>query len=208
MVKRQHQQAKTRAELLEAAARIFARRGYHGATLEEIAAEAGLTTGAIYSNFAGKEALFLALADQQVAKRRAEIGSMLDQPATAEAVAIQGAERFLSFLEHDPDWPLLYFEFWAYGVRNPELHDEFTRRRRAVQDVIAQVLERAAEARGVEFPYPTEQLAIGLSAAINGLAFERAADPGAVPDEVFALMVSALTTAIFSTATPKGSRPR
>jgi len=208
MVKRQDQQAKTRADLLDAAARLFARRGYHGAKLEEIAAAAGLTTGAIYSNFASKEGLFLALADQEVAKRRAEIGSLLNQPATAVTVATGGAARFVSFLERDPDWPLLYFEFWAYGVRNPEVKDEFTRRRRAVQEVIAQVIQRAADALDVEFPYPAEQLAVGLSAAINGLAFERAADPGLVPDDVFAVMVSALLTAIFSAATPKGFRPR
>jgi AcrR family transcriptional regulator len=87
-VKRDERQAKTRAELLEAAARIFARRGYHGASMQEIAADAGLTTGAIYSNFVSKEALFLALADQQVTQRRAEIASILDQPVTAAILII------------------------------------------------------------------------------------------------------------------------
>jgi AcrR family transcriptional regulator len=54
--------------------------------MQEIAADAGLTTGAIYSNFVSKEALFLALADQQVTQRRAEIASILDQPVTAASV--------------------------------------------------------------------------------------------------------------------------
>ena len=70
---RKERQAQTRRELIAAAARVFARRGYHKATIEEIAAEAGMTSGAVYSNFEGKEELFLAIADDQVASRVAEI---------------------------------------------------------------------------------------------------------------------------------------
>ena len=53
--------AQTRAKLLKAAGAVFARRGYHEATLEEIAERAGLSKGALYYNFASKEDLFLAL---------------------------------------------------------------------------------------------------------------------------------------------------
>lgn len=58
---REEQKALTRQRLLDAAETVFARRGFHGASVEEIAREAGATTGALYSNFAGKEDLFLAL---------------------------------------------------------------------------------------------------------------------------------------------------
>src|ERR1700675_4137539 len=51
----------TREYLLEAAARVFAEHGYHGASLDEVAAVAGFTKGAVYSNFKNKEDLFLAL---------------------------------------------------------------------------------------------------------------------------------------------------
>ncbi len=204
-MKRHEKQAQTRAALLAAAAKVFAGRGYHAAKLEQIAAEAGLTTGAVYSNFAGKEDLFLALADQQVEKRRLEIGSILAQPTNAATLATEGARRFSAFLEHDPDWPLLFFEFWAYGVRTPRLHEEFAKRRRVVQNTIADVIGRAADTLDLQLPYPAEQLAVGLGAAINGLAFERVADPGVVPDELFSFMVSALATAIFAAATPRRS---
>ena len=65
----------TRQQLVEAAGRVFARRGYHRATVEEIAAEAGFTTGALYSNFETKEKLFLAIADRQVESRVGEIAA-------------------------------------------------------------------------------------------------------------------------------------
>src|ERR1700674_3832781 len=51
----------TRDHLLAAAAEVFAERGFHGATLDEVAAVAGFTKGAVYSNFKNKEDLFLAL---------------------------------------------------------------------------------------------------------------------------------------------------
>ena len=52
---------RTRQELVAAAARVFARKGFAGASLEEIAEAAGYSTGAVYYNFAGKEELFLEL---------------------------------------------------------------------------------------------------------------------------------------------------
>ena len=51
----------TREHLLAAAAEVFAERGFHGASLDEVAAVAGFTKGAVYSNFKNKEDLFLAL---------------------------------------------------------------------------------------------------------------------------------------------------
>src|SRR5271168_2584331 len=51
----------TREHLLAAAAQVFGERGFHGASLDEVAAVAGFTKGAVYSNFKNKEDLFLAL---------------------------------------------------------------------------------------------------------------------------------------------------
>jgi AcrR family transcriptional regulator len=53
----------TRELLLEAAAKVLSERGYHGASLDEVASVAGFTKGAVYSNFKNKEDLFLALLD-------------------------------------------------------------------------------------------------------------------------------------------------
>src|SRR6476661_5579015 len=64
---REEQKELTRRRLVDAAEAIFARSGYHGSSVEEIAREAGATTGALYSNFAGKEELFLALFEERIA---------------------------------------------------------------------------------------------------------------------------------------------
>jgi AcrR family transcriptional regulator len=60
---RGRKRAETRGRLLESAARVYARRGFDGATLDEVAAEAGLTKGAVYDHFGSKEKLLLALLD-------------------------------------------------------------------------------------------------------------------------------------------------
>src|SRR6266545_2695685 len=96
---RKESQERTREQLVAAAAKVFARRGYHRATVDEIASEAGFTIGALYSNFKTKEQLFLAIADRQVEGRVAEIAAVGDA-ATGEAEAGEAAaERMRSFLE-------------------------------------------------------------------------------------------------------------
>jgi AcrR family transcriptional regulator len=189
---RKERQEQTREQLVAVAARVFARRGYHQATVEEIAAEAGFSTGAVYSNFSGKEELFLALADRQVAERVAEIEAVADAAEREDDAGAEAAARFRAFLERDPDWPLLFYEFWSLSVRNPDLQGELARRRDAIRDALAETLERVAREHGFELRFPAEVLATAIAASLNGLAFERAADPDALPDEVFAEFVTAV----------------
>jgi AcrR family transcriptional regulator len=63
---RRQPRAQTREDLLDAAARVIARRGFSGASVEAVSAEAGFSTGAVYSNFDSKEALFLALYEERI----------------------------------------------------------------------------------------------------------------------------------------------
>ena len=199
---RAEQQIRTRERLIDGAARVFGRRGYHAATLEEVAREAGYSTGAVYSNFAGKEELFLALADRQVAGRgeqaRAVAELAPDDPwADSEQLQKAIAAWFNSFIEENEEWPLLFYEFWSYGVRNARLRSEFEARRAAAREAIASPLAKAAAARGLELRYPAEELAAALSAVINGLAFERTVDPHALSGRVAAFVVSTLLREAF-----------
>lgn len=178
--------------MLQAASRVFARRGYQRSTVEEVANEAGFTIGAVYSNFSGKEELFLALADKEVDQRVAEIRAVGDAAERGDEPGAEAADQFREFLERDPDWPLLFYEFWSFGVRNPKTRVEFAKRRQAVRDALAETLERVATQLGFRLRFPAPALATAISATLNGLAFERAADPGAIPDEVFAEFIAAI----------------
>lgn len=188
---RKETQSRTRERVIAAAAKVFARRGYHRATVDEIASEAGFTIGALYSNFSGKEDLFLAIADREVEERVAEVNAMGDAAAGDEP-SKDAAEQLRVFLERDPEWPLLFYEFWSLSVRNPELQGELEKRRDAIRDALTATLERVAERHGFELRFPAPVLATAIAASLNGLAFERAADPDALPDEVFAEFVTAV----------------
>src|SRR5947209_2500039 len=118
---RGQRRAETRERLLEAAARVFAQRGYHGASVEEIAERAGFSTGALYSNFEGKEDLFLALFDQHVAERITAMGQVINETDTPAGRAHGAADQWMAFLRENRDWFLLFIEFWAYAIRDPKL---------------------------------------------------------------------------------------
>jgi AcrR family transcriptional regulator len=189
---RRERQEQTRQRLLDAATRVFARRGYQQARLDEIAAEAGFTIGAVYSNFSSKEELFLALADREVEQRVAEIRTLGEAAQRGEQPGAEAAAQFREFLQNDPDWPLLFYEFWSFGVRNPKTHEEFAKRRQAVRDALADTLERLAAELGFELRFPAPALASAISATLNGLAFEHAADPDAIPEDVFSEFIGAI----------------
>ncbi len=192
VLSRRERQEQTRELLLTAASAVFARRGYHVASVEEIAAEAGFSTGAVYSNFAGKQELFLALADREAAARIAELHALSESVEAGGDAGAQAGQRFRELLERDRDWPLLFYEFWSFGARNAQIQEQFAQRRKAVEDALAQTLERLAAQLGFKLRFPAPVLAKAVGAALNGLAFERAADPGAIPDEVFAEFVVAV----------------
>jgi AcrR family transcriptional regulator len=201
---RRERQQQTRERLLDAATRVFAHRGYQQARLDEIAKEAGFTIGAVYSNFSGKEELFLALADRQVEQRVAEIRALGDAAERGDQPGAEAAARFREFLQRDPDWPLLFYEFWSFGVRNPDTREEFAKRREAVRDALADTLERVAAELGFQLRFPAPVLASAISATLNGLAFEAAADPEAIPDDVFSEFISAILAC--SVAAPESDR--
>ena len=177
---------------------MFARRGYHVATVEEVAAEVGLTKGAVYSNFESKEALFLALVDRELEKRFTEIRTVMAAGATPEAIERAAETQFQRFVRDEPHWPLLFYEFFSYGARNARMRAEFVRRRRALHGVIAEALTRRAGELGVTLPLPAEQIAVPIEALMNGLAFNRVIDPESVPDGLFGLVMSRLVLALMT----------
>jgi AcrR family transcriptional regulator len=195
---RAESQAQTRADLLAAAARVFPRRGYHGASVAEIAEEAGYSHGAVYSNFKGKEDLFLALYEQWVARRVEEIEAGGAEGATLADHARAAADQWLRRLAGDPDPFLLRLEFAARGARNPGLRRKLGTRVGAVPLAIQRLVEQAAEQEGVDLSLPAEEVALALQALSLGLALEALSNPGAVRPglggDLAALLVELLTS--------------
>src|SRR6476659_10611483 len=121
MATQEQRRAETRARLLDAAADLFARKGFHAVSAEAVADAADRTTGALYSHFGGKEGLLLALLDE----RERSVGRHMraaNEAAPAAADRVDGL--WTNFVEpaadRDNDWMLLEHELWAYAARNPD----------------------------------------------------------------------------------------
>lgn len=187
---RDEQKALTRRRLLDGAEAAFARSGFHGASVEEIAREAGATTGALYSNFAGKEDLFLALFEERIAADVGDYSQIAAAGATIEEQARGTADHWMAILRERPDYFPLFVEFWAYAIREPRLRDRLAGQFLALRSASARLFLEGAAQQGVSLSAEAGELVgILINALGNGLALEKLADPEAVPDALFGDML-------------------
>lgn len=192
---REEKRAETRVQILDAAEAIFPRRGYHEASVEEIADQAGLSTGAVYSNFEGKADLCLALYERHVARHVRELEEAVARGATAQA-QIEGASRhLLDFMRRDAEWLLLDMEFLAYAARHPEVRKRYAEIHGVMRESVVGLLEQATESFDLSLPAAPQELAVIMNALSMGFVFEKLADPERVPDDAletaFALVLKA-----------------
>ena len=168
--------------MLDAAARVIARSGLHGASVEAISDEAGFSTGAIYSNFKGKEDLFLALYEQRIQRRRSELRGVAADAGGAKAGLGPMAESAMAAMDRERDWFLLYFEFALHAARDPA----FGRRFAAVRDEglaeLSAGISEGLKHAGAGTAADPDELARAIRALSYGLALDQLLDDGGAPD--------------------------
>lgn len=179
---REESRRRTRAAILDAAEDAFASRGYRTSTLEDIAEAAGFTKGAVYSNFASKAALFLALLDRHAERDRSRMTTADASPAP------------------DPAWALATLDFLVDAVG-----DEPTRR--ALAERYAEVRTRTGGQVSGGRPDPDwgtwEEVATVAMALGTGLTIQSIIDPAAVAGDLFGRTMGALLG-----SAPPGAGPR
>ncbi|HEV7163618.1 MAG TPA: TetR/AcrR family transcriptional regulator [Solirubrobacteraceae bacterium] len=193
---REQSRANTRERLLTAARSAFARSGFHGASVEEIASEAGFSTGALYSNFDSKEDLFLALMEREIEEHAREIAEAVGAQASMADRATGGARRWMTMIDREPELLLLFMEFWAYGVRDPEMRPKVAVRFAQMREVLTRLIADGVREFELELTIPAEQLAVAIDALADGIARQKLADPSAVPDELMGKVLALLFTAV------------
>ena len=189
---REQSKAHTRTRLLSAARTVFARNGYHGATVEQVASEAGFSTGALYSNFDGKEDLFLALMEREIDAHAREISAAVETRHSVAERATGGAKQWMTMIEREPELLLLFMEFWAYGVRDPAVRPKVAERFAQVRRTLTALIEDGVRDFNLELVIPAEQLAIAIDALADGIARQKLADPDAIPDELMGRILGLL----------------
>jgi AcrR family transcriptional regulator len=178
---RSERSAAHRTALLEAARKVFLAQGYHGASVDAVAREAGFTIGAVYSQFGSKAELFLALLEQRVDQRIEQIRSVADGAGVAaEAAAV--ARQWARVLRTDLDWTLLVIEFRVHAARDPVLAARFAEVHGRLLRAVVQV---TTESLALPAPTPeVEDLARLMLATAPGGALARAAEGEAFRDEL------------------------
>src|SRR5215218_5077290 len=156
---RKQRQEHTRTCLLDAAGRVFARRGLTQASVDEVAADAGFTKGAVYANFGSKEELFLAMLDVRFAHRLDEMDRALSTDESPEVQARAAGRDFITYLAGDPEWGRLFFEAALHASRDEAFRIKLQQRYAQMRERMAAVLRARAEAGGFDPGVPFDQLA-------------------------------------------------
>lgn len=176
----EERRAETRTLLIDAAADLFARKGFHAVSAEAVAAAADRTTGALYNHFGGKEGLLVALLEHWV-----------DQTIVDLTASMEGADRiddriaavWGGVLRRDSEtadaWLLLEFELWLHAVRDPELGAVGAERFEIMRSGLAGGLDEWAAEFDFELPGPSSVVAAQVLGLILGAAFQYRLDPSA-----------------------------
>jgi AcrR family transcriptional regulator len=178
--------AKTRQRLIEAAAQAIAEKGFRDTTLDEIAARAGMTKGAIYDNFASKDDLFVAIMSSKP--------NRMPLPANADASTPEKLAQMAKAVTANTDANRLQIplraEFLLYTLTHPEL-------RKTVEPWLVQGLdwEEAAlkeKFSAEELPMSPRAFVVMMQAMIPGLTYLRSQSPEQINDEIVAEIFAAL----------------
>lgn len=180
---RAQRRQQTRDRLLDAAAQVFARRGFHAATVDEVADAAGYTKGAVYSNFTSKDGLFLALLDQRLAAQLQQVEALYAIESTQELLAAMRGQTEREFAAAR-DFGVLQVEFWLYAMRNPAAQAELAKRYRQLRGRLAELISERYARHQTSPPMPPEHLAALAIATDAGLFLQYASEPGALPWEL------------------------
>jgi AcrR family transcriptional regulator len=199
---RDEKKARTRERLLDAAADVFARRGFQAASLDEVADEAGLTKGAVYSNFKSKDDLIVALIETRLDHRFIGIATAVDRGGDLHHQASQTGRAYVRLLEEARESYLLSVEFSVHLARHPQLRRKFARRYRDLQASYARLIEDYAASAGFSLPLPAAEMTVIYFAVVEGLAIAKLAQPEAVPDDLFAKALELIA----ATWVPTGTR--
>jgi AcrR family transcriptional regulator len=183
--------AQTRQRLLDSAARIFAEKGFGGASLEEIAESAGYSTGAMYANFDNKDQLFLEVVAAQrsrAAARRIEAATQIFDEALASGTDVFDAlsRMFVQVADRDRAVAPLQAEFWLYAVRNPDAKRVIADSLSGQVDDLEPVVARALERYGAAPDVASREVTVIVLALFQGLVRRRRLEPAAVPDDLLA----------------------
>ncbi|MER5882997.1 TetR/AcrR family transcriptional regulator [Streptomyces sp. NPDC001941] len=195
----------TRGRLIDAAAELFARKGFHAVSAEAVAEAADRTTGALYSHFGGKEGLLLALLEVWKERTAEELAAEIaHSPDPGDHFGAMWRSLTRPHPVRGDSWLLLEVELWLHAARGPAVGPRLARRYEEVRARLGEGLADWARATGTTLPRSPEKTGALVLGVLLGCAMQHRLDPDAVPD---ALVVEALRGPLGLTATTATAPP-
>jgi AcrR family transcriptional regulator len=187
-LRRPEQVQRNQEALLDAARRVFLEKGYAGASLEAIAAEAGFSKGVVYSQFGSKADMFMALLERRIAERRKQ-----NERVAAELSGTEGLRQLLLLgardAAADTGWSQLLVEFRALAARDAVLNQRYAEAHARTVEGVASVLGGIHERAGREPIAPLPCLAEFVLALGSGITLEKLANVDSLPHDEVSVMV-------------------
>jgi AcrR family transcriptional regulator len=173
---REQSKDQTRQRLLDAALTIFTKKGYVAASVEDIAAAAGYTRGAFYSNFRGKPEVLLELLRLDHERMQSELQDIVVEGATREQMEAN-VLKYYSQLFRDNKCFLLWGEAKLQASRDAKFRTRFNAFMHEKREEMAGYIRTFSEHVGTPLPLPAETLAIGLMGLCDGVQALYLSDP-------------------------------
>ncbi len=171
----------TRRHLFAAAEHLFRRVGYHAATLEQVARDAGYTKGAVYSTFSSKLELFTEVVAQRAARRRGELDAIL---AAGLDAAVDGFARHVArSATSERDWWASVIELMTAVGRDPASRSAYSAHRSDTRALLGRLFTQVAARLGRVPALTEEEAGTVIMALSNGLTLEAMLDPERVGEE-------------------------
>jgi AcrR family transcriptional regulator len=172
----------TNARILDAALEIFAECGFENTQLDQVAARAGCSRGAIYAQYKSKEEVFLALMEQRISKKFAGVFARI-KDETDPQKRLNILKEWIVAQTCDPTWGTLTLEFKLYALRRPEskqrlfkLHDElFSGPARELPELLFGPNLTAAQRHAIDRQFSA------LGGALSGMVLESHFNPSRLP---------------------------
>lgn len=183
---REESKRQTKKYLLQAAAKVFAEQGFHGASVDEIAEAAGYTKGAIYNHFNSKEDLFLALFDQNQAEDIQALTHLMEQSPPFDEF-IQSLESFHE-LERSSNytWSLLKMEFFLYAMRQESARHKLAKSLEETRNRFAVILKSYFDNQPIKPPFDANELAWLILSLDLGFGMQYYVDQEKIPTGLYA----------------------
>jgi AcrR family transcriptional regulator len=184
-LRRTEAKAETRRRLLKAAEAAFRRDGYHATSLDRIAAEAGFTTGAVYSTFDSKADVMLALIAARATRRLEVMREVIAQDSDPEDLLAEFSHRYATQAVAERDWSATVVEFMVVVGRDEGLRARYAEHHDASREAIASAIRGVLEKTGTRMAMSPRQMATTMMSLNIGLTVESLLAPAEVTQDLY-----------------------